>query len=104
WSAAFSTLHSGQGPASARRPMLLPLASCGPPVKSLDDTGRCPANCPHMSYDPFARGPSPVGVRTLALIAHARAGRSLPVEVWHPAAGVASCADPDPSTPASYER
>ena len=34
------------------------------------------------AYDPFARGPFPVGVRTLEL---ARGGRSLPVELWYPA-------------------
>ncbi len=34
------------------------------------------------AYDPFARGPFPVGVRTLAL---SRGGRSLPVELWYPA-------------------
>ena len=34
------------------------------------------------AYDPFARGPLPVGVRTLEV---ARGGRSLPVELWYPA-------------------
>ena len=34
------------------------------------------------AYDPFARGPFPVGVRTLELV---RGGRSLPVELWYPA-------------------
>jgi len=34
------------------------------------------------AYDPFARGPFPVGVRTLEL---SRGGRLLPVELWYPA-------------------
>jgi predicted dienelactone hydrolase len=34
------------------------------------------------AYDPFVRGPFPVGVRTLALV---RGDRPLPVEVWYPA-------------------
>jgi len=38
-----------------------------------------------MSYDPFARGPFPVGVRTLYPSDAARGGRSLPIEVWYPA-------------------
>ena len=39
-----------------------------------------------MAYDPFARGPYPVGVRTLELADGARAGRALPTEFWYPAA------------------
>ncbi|MGH7858791.1 MAG: alpha/beta hydrolase family protein, partial [Candidatus Binatia bacterium] len=35
-----------------------------------------------MSYDPFARGPFPVGVRTAIAV---RGDRSLPIEVWYPA-------------------
>lgn len=35
-------------------------------------------------YDPFARGPFPVGVRTLALVDETRGGRALPTEVWYP--------------------
>ncbi len=37
-----------------------------------------------MHYDPFCRGPHPVGVRTVELEDTAR-GRTLPVEVWYPA-------------------
>jgi predicted dienelactone hydrolase len=35
------------------------------------------------TYDPFTRGPFPVGVRTAS---PGRAGRTLPIEVWYPAA------------------
>jgi dienelactone hydrolase len=38
-----------------------------------------------MTYDPFVRGASPVGVRTHQLIDRQRANRSLPLEVWYPA-------------------
>lgn len=37
-----------------------------------------------MPYDPFARGPLPVGVRTVELTDASR-GRTLPLEVWYPA-------------------
>lgn len=37
-----------------------------------------------MTYDPFTRGPAPVGVRTLAL--RDDAGHPLATEVWYPAA------------------
>jgi dienelactone hydrolase len=37
-----------------------------------------------MSYDPFARGPHPVGVRSAEARDAAR-NRSLPVELWYPA-------------------
>lgn len=39
-----------------------------------------------MAYDPFRRGRFPAGVRTVQLTDAARDGRSLPVEVWYPAA------------------
>lgn len=39
-----------------------------------------------MKYDPFARGQYPVGVRTLELTDSGRADRSVPLEVWYPAA------------------
>ncbi len=38
-----------------------------------------------MAYDPFARGPHPVGVRSTHLVDPARDGRSLAVELWYPA-------------------
>lgn len=37
-----------------------------------------------MSYDPFARGPHPVGVRTVELDDAAR-NRRVPLEIWYPA-------------------
>src|SRR5262245_5879560 len=39
-----------------------------------------------MAYDPFSRGTSPVGVRSLELVDASRGGRRLPLEVWYPAA------------------
>ena len=39
-----------------------------------------------MEYDPFARGPFPVGVRTRQVIDTTRHGRRLPFELWYPAA------------------
>jgi predicted dienelactone hydrolase len=48
-----------------------------------------------MSYDPFSRGPSPVGVRTVDLCDQARGGRPLPLEVWYPATDTHRDDDPD---------
>jgi dienelactone hydrolase len=39
-----------------------------------------------MTYDPFSRGPHPVGVRTALLHDASRAGRRVDVELWYPAA------------------
>ena len=38
-----------------------------------------------MRYDPFTRGPAPVGVRTVNVTDESRGGRSLTVEIWYPA-------------------
>jgi dienelactone hydrolase len=38
-----------------------------------------------MDYDPFVRGPFPVGVRSGQVIDEARHARQLPLEVWYPA-------------------
>jgi dienelactone hydrolase len=38
-----------------------------------------------MSYDPFARGAAPVGVRTTELRDPTRGDRTLPLELWYPA-------------------
>src|SRR5512134_2889104 len=38
-----------------------------------------------MTYDPFARGPAPVGVRSSELVDAARGGRRLALELWYPA-------------------
>lgn len=48
-----------------------------------------------MRYDPFARGPFPVGVRTFTLRDHPRNDRTLPVEVWYPAMDAHAGADLD---------
>src|SRR5262245_2754635 len=42
--------------------------------------------CRPMDYDPFARGPFPVGVRTEHAIDITRHRRQLPFELWYPAA------------------
>jgi predicted dienelactone hydrolase len=39
-----------------------------------------------MAYDPFERGPFPVGVRSARLEDAVRAGRVLELEIWYPAA------------------
>jgi predicted dienelactone hydrolase len=39
-----------------------------------------------MKYDPFARGVTPVGVRSVGLTDASRGGRHLPLELWYPAA------------------
>jgi dienelactone hydrolase len=36
-------------------------------------------------YDPFARGPHPVGVLSRELVDASRAGRVVPLEIWYPA-------------------
>ena len=38
-----------------------------------------------MSYNPFIRGPYPVGVRTVTAIDHTRNERELTIEIWYPA-------------------
>ena len=38
-----------------------------------------------MPYNPFSRGPLPVGVRTMDWSDAGRSGRPLPTEVWYPA-------------------
>jgi hypothetical protein len=40
-----------------------------------------------MSYNPFARGPYPVGVRTIGLHDESRGDRLISVELWYPAIG-----------------
>ncbi len=56
-----------------------------------------------MSYDPFSRGASAVGVRTLDLSDLARDGRLLPLEVWYPASDAHRGADQVAPTQDSYE-
>lgn len=55
-----------------------------------------------MPYDPFARGPYPVGVRSHAPTDRARQ-RPLPVELWYPAGEAARGRDVDPATRDAYE-
>ncbi len=50
-----------------------------------------------MTYDPFPRGPFPVGVQTRTWT-DAQRERSLPVEIWYPASDVHRGQDLDPST------
>jgi len=55
-----------------------------------------------MTYDPFARGPFPVGVRTASLTDPARQ-RLLPTEIWYPATDAYTGRDVAPSTRDTYE-
>ena len=55
------------------------------------------------SYDPFARGPFPTGVRSLSLTDEARAGRTLPLELWYPAGDQHAGHDRDDPTRDRYE-
>ncbi len=83
--------------------MALSLRSSKAPVEVLDAMRSRGSNCPRMSYDPFARGPHPVGVRTLSLHDGARDGRSLPVEVWYPATDAHAGADVAAATRDTYD-
>ena len=47
-------------------------------------------------YDPFTRGPHPVGVRSESWLDSAR-NRELPVEIWYPATSNYTGADTDPA-------
>jgi dienelactone hydrolase len=55
-----------------------------------------------MTYDPFARGPFPVGVRTFNFTDPAR-DRLLPIEVWYPATDAHTGQDVAPATRDTYE-
>lgn len=56
-----------------------------------------------MSYDPFARGAHPVGVRTVTLVDEARDRRELPVEIWYPATAAHAGQDLAAATQDTYE-
>jgi dienelactone hydrolase len=56
-----------------------------------------------MAYDPFARGPYAVGVRTFQWTDAARDQRVLPVEVWYPATDAHRGADVAVATRDQYE-
>jgi dienelactone hydrolase len=51
-------------------------------------------------YDPFVRGPHPVGVRTVAALSR---DRTIPIEVWYPATAASAGRDLDPSTQDRYQ-
>jgi len=53
-----------------------------------------------MTYDPFARGPFPAGVRT---VDERRGDRSLPVEIWYPATDRYAGRDVAAATRDSYD-
>ncbi|MBX3024016.1 alpha/beta hydrolase [bacterium] len=55
-----------------------------------------------MTYDPFSRGPYPVGVRSYDTLDPARE-RPLAVEVWYPAGEAARGRDVDPATRDAFE-
>lgn len=55
-----------------------------------------------MKYDPFSRGPHPVGVRSVDLTDAARS-RYLPVEVWYPASREYAGKDTDEATLDRYD-
>lgn len=56
-----------------------------------------------MTYDPFARGPFAVGVRTVVATDTTRNQRSLPIEVWYPATPAYRGQDLDAATQDKYE-
>jgi dienelactone hydrolase len=55
-----------------------------------------------VDYDPFARGPLPVGVRSGQVTDARRGGRRLPFEIWYPAAPRYGGLDLDASTQDSF--
>jgi dienelactone hydrolase len=54
-----------------------------------------------MSYDPFVRGPHPVGVRSVEVTDTSR-DRTLPIEVWYPASSAHAGADLSEATQDRY--
>jgi predicted dienelactone hydrolase len=56
-----------------------------------------------MPYDPLARGPLPVGVRSATLTDPARDGRTIDVELWYPATGAFAGRDTGEATRDRYE-
>jgi len=54
-----------------------------------------------MEYDPFERGPHPVGVETREWL-DSRRSRKLPVEIWYPATASYQGRDLDPATQDRY--
>lgn len=56
-----------------------------------------------MTYDPFVRGPFPVGVRTANACDAARADRALTAEIWYPATDAYAGQDRAEATRDAYE-
>jgi dienelactone hydrolase len=56
-----------------------------------------------MPYGPFTRGAAPVGVRTIVLRDETRGGRTVEVELWHPAAALYRGQDLVPATQDRFE-
>jgi predicted dienelactone hydrolase len=71
-------------------------------AQRLDSGAQAPFPWQRMRYEPFARGPHPVGVRSADLVDAGR-GRRLTVEVWYPAAPEYRRHDVDPTTCDRYE-
>jgi len=55
-----------------------------------------------MKYDPFARGPHPVGVQTRVLVDVSRASRRVEVELWYPSAAAHAGQDVSPAQQDRY--
>src|SRR6185295_7996414 len=87
--------HGGERRTHIRRKQPAPARACVRP--------RTRAQCGPMSYDPFARGPYPVGVRTLSATDASRAQRFLPIEVWYPATDAFAGRDLDAATKDHFE-
>lgn len=56
-----------------------------------------------MTYDPFSRGPFPVGVRTVSVVDRRRQERALPIEIWYPATDAYAGNDLAENTRDTYE-
>ena len=56
-----------------------------------------------MTYDPFARGVFPVGVRSLDAIDEERGNRALPIELWYPATDAYAAQDLADATRDHYD-
>ena len=56
----------------------------------------------NVPYDPFARGPLPVGVRSFEVTDPSRE-RTLPVEFWYPASDAHAGQDLDEATQDKYQ-
>jgi dienelactone hydrolase len=90
-------------PRTARQARDWRLQAAGRGVRArLDRAGQARLIGPMRTYDPFARGPFPVGVRTTESLDASR-DRLLPIETWYPAADKHAGEDVDPSRQDTYE-